>query len=484
MDNQNIVFDIISKGNYLEPNDINNLCKINKNRFNFCNNDFWNSKIISTFPYQVKGKKLPTNNSYNLFIYLINIYNKPKLIDLPIIIDSYQNQKYKQINLPTTTSIKFRKFRYLITIFNQNITSNDPIKIFIPDSKLYSYDTFNFDIIIDYLNNNPLVKDHLILNNIKRGDILNIGTSENDDGKFIYDGKKIVKLDHYKSISNILQFSIPSQFQVINEFPINYWNDLNLKSPIVNFNTDKFTDLLIKNLYTYIDSNNRIIKYNDILLFRIVFNHWIFKYTIFITVNVNDFPSISNNPDYYINNFRDMITPLLQSNNMIFTYHPNDYIDNIVFNNVKTYNENTLFSTYDDSFNNYSKQLLTPYILDNSQENINSDLLEKLIIDKNICLEAKELWKLTMSELSSKYNIQNYNNKYDLIKQILQIEFGFNLDEPSNNIDCIKFKLMKFTIYELKKISKHYDIYLSSKFNKDQIIDTIANELSSNKIPY
>jgi hypothetical protein len=109
-------------------------------------------------------------------------------------------------------------------------------KLFIPKN-IYYLDKEEYDI--DHLN--IKVFPHLKTLNPVRGDFVSIS----DDGCFMFNGDKLVNL-HYDYIN--------PEFEVINEFPIDYWSDVNNYNDSVWFNPDDYLDQLRNNEKVVLDS--------------------------------------------------------------------------------------------------------------------------------------------------------------------------------------------------------------------------------------
>jgi len=118
-------------------------------------------------------------------------------------------------------------------------------KIEIPASVASMAEDEDVDDITEVLErlNSKKVLAYLAKQNIKRGDIVHIGTSDyRNDGCFIFDGESIVPLhtdyDDYGCV--------PPEFTVIGEFPVNYWSKVVAHNYLVWFDSTNFSSLIEK----------------------------------------------------------------------------------------------------------------------------------------------------------------------------------------------------------------------------------------------
>jgi hypothetical protein len=129
------------------------------------------------------------------------------------------------------------------------------INILCPSNLIDRSNNYNKPRYMDY-NLLNIVKNHIIkLRTVFRGDIINISEHYM---KYIYTGDDIIPLIPTKSYDdddddddddNIYGY-IPTQFQVISEFPIRFWKDINnttINNKIVNFNIDIVRDQIKEN---------------------------------------------------------------------------------------------------------------------------------------------------------------------------------------------------------------------------------------------
>ncbi len=100
--------------------------------------------------------------------------------------------------------------------------------------------------ILNMLNQDEELQLFLRQQNIRRGDVVHIAVigSYRNEGKYIYDGKKLVDLEYRGDEYG----SVPSNFHVIEEFPIHYWTDIIVHNHIVWFNIQPYIPEIMENL--------------------------------------------------------------------------------------------------------------------------------------------------------------------------------------------------------------------------------------------
>lgn len=124
------------------------------------------------------------------------------------------------------------------------------------------------------LNSNPRVQEFLRQQKISRGDVIHLAAvgEYRNNGKWIYDGNDVIPLDY--SLDDY--GAVPASFQVIDEFPIHYWEKTIAHNCIVHLNMETYLDEVMVNL-----------RCNEVTQFGVVcaskFTYWTGeKYTIII----------------------------------------------------------------------------------------------------------------------------------------------------------------------------------------------------------
>jgi hypothetical protein len=95
---------------------------------------------------------------------------------------------------------------------------------------------------------NSTLKFHQFLetHKIRRGDVVHLEAvpAYRNDGKYIYDGREVVPLD----FSLDEYGAVPAAFQVINEFPIRYWQNTIEHNCIIHFDLKPYLTEILKHL--------------------------------------------------------------------------------------------------------------------------------------------------------------------------------------------------------------------------------------------
>ena len=87
--------------------------------------------------------------------------------------------------------------------------------------------------LLDAANDSQALQDWLVQHDCQRGDLVHFthfGEYRND-GRVICDGRRLVNLDY-----DIIDYgTIPDSFQVINEFPCDYWLGVHAHNDLISF---------------------------------------------------------------------------------------------------------------------------------------------------------------------------------------------------------------------------------------------------------
>lgn len=134
----------------------------------------------------------------------------------------------------------------------------------------------------------------LLLQGLKRGDIIHFETFGDtyNDGKCIYDGEEIVNLCYDRYILDTKRYNdyggIPKEFKCIEEFPINYWNDILIFRWInVDLNLIKKLIYESKTLKLLVDARSPNKSSIDIFILDAIIWYENIEYKIII-YNIND----------------------------------------------------------------------------------------------------------------------------------------------------------------------------------------------------
>lgn len=125
------------------------------------------------------------------------------------------------------------------------------------------------------LNANPDVQKFLKEKQVHRGDVLHVKAMGDyrNEGKFMYDGLKIVDLDYTRDEYG----AVPAEFKVIDEFPIRYWTDAIEHNGIVHFNVEPRMNQILANL------TRKDLKDPDLEIYESTFDHNGTSYRIIFT---------------------------------------------------------------------------------------------------------------------------------------------------------------------------------------------------------
>jgi hypothetical protein len=161
---------------------------------------------------------------------------------------------------------------------------------------------------------------YMIIKNMKKGDIIKIDFSDRDFSE---------KVDKYLYNGEILQIQsegifIPDDYPCIEEFPINYWDNILYKSNAIYFN-NIYIDEIKKNIYEEDDVT------------KSYFIHNYAKYYIIFEYNI-----YYSDPEDYDNIFKKC----MYSNTAVFNDNNNKYIiDN-----------RTIFASFSDEYNDEDEE--------------------------------------------------------------------------------------------------------------------------------
>ena len=234
-----ILMEILAK---LSLSDVYHFCSTNKEINRLCHDyylspRFWKLKLHNDYPDIIIPPWIHKNKEYKkLYMYWLNYKSgHSKLIEIPAKIFNHGNE---EVGFSIDDEIR------TINKMNKN-------------EKLFQY-----------------VEDL----NIRRGDVVHLSIVVNyrNEGKYMYTGHDFKMLNYSKDEYG----SVPEEFQVIDEFSIDYWIDTIAHNYIVNFNIQPYLSEAITNL--------KRLESEDFTIYKTTFTHWSgLEYTIILTYDEN-----------------------------------------------------------------------------------------------------------------------------------------------------------------------------------------------------